>query len=300
MTNLPRLKPDPLPPIHPLPERLAAGARLDFYRETKRALKVPWMGVVTMAFAHYPNFYSTLWTAAKPVVRSAEFIAACHELRRFTEARIPPQTDLTQRLVEMGYDAVELMQIRDLIEVFSHGNMPYILIASTARLLLEGHPIATETTLTPSTERHGLNPSIPPNPPIPHVTPLVLIEEHHADSGLAATYDALRNTLGLPFVNTDYRALARWPSYFTTAWSGLHAAITEPGYEAHLTAIHDRVVTLASALPNPTGITPDALQAAAAKDGNPTLILDTVRLFQWLLPGLLFNVAVLRAQLPED
>jgi hypothetical protein len=40
---LPRRKPEPTPPIHPLPERLATGRRHDVYEDTKTVLQVPWM-----------------------------------------------------------------------------------------------------------------------------------------------------------------------------------------------------------------------------------------------------------------
>lgn len=53
MTALPRLKPAPAPAIHPLPESLAEGQRRSWYEDTKRVLQVRWMGVVTMAYAHY-------------------------------------------------------------------------------------------------------------------------------------------------------------------------------------------------------------------------------------------------------
>ena len=43
------------------------------------------MGVVTMAFAHYPLFFKTLWNGIKDIVSSQEFIYACKKLRNFTE-----------------------------------------------------------------------------------------------------------------------------------------------------------------------------------------------------------------------
>ena len=60
MTDLPRLKPEPVPAIHPVPEYAVEGRRKDWYEDMKARLQVPWMGVVTMAFAHYPRFFETL------------------------------------------------------------------------------------------------------------------------------------------------------------------------------------------------------------------------------------------------
>ena len=57
MANLPRLKPDPIPQPHPVPEFLAESEPKARYEDMKAVLGVPWMGVVTMSFAHYRAFY---------------------------------------------------------------------------------------------------------------------------------------------------------------------------------------------------------------------------------------------------
>ena len=44
-----RLRPDPIPAIHPLPEYLSTGPRAEWYFDAKRVHQVPWMGVGTMA-----------------------------------------------------------------------------------------------------------------------------------------------------------------------------------------------------------------------------------------------------------
>lgn len=62
--------------------------------------------------------------------------------------------------------------------------------------------------------------------------PLVLMEPHHVDAPTRMIYEDVKTTLKLPFINTDYRALARWPSYFAIAWQDLkHVAMT-PAHEA--------------------------------------------------------------------
>ncbi|WP_156453262.1 hypothetical protein [Polycladidibacter hongkongensis] len=54
---------------------------------------------------------------------------------------------------------------------------------------------------------------------------------------------------------------------------------------------------MAAGLPNPTGLSSDALREAAAADYTCEEVLAVVRLFYWLLPGLALNVAFLREQL---
>ena len=284
---LPRLKPDPIPAIHPVPEYLAEGALKERYEATKLGLDVPWMGVVAMAFAHYPSFYDCLWRAMEPVVSTQAFDAACKELRHTAELEaahfVPP--DICARLTAMGYAEAELDAIHQCNETFSAGNMPYVLMASLARLLLEGQSWPGGGALELSTEPKK-------HPPRPE-----LMEFHHADPSVQALYTDIKSVLGLPFVNTDYRAFARWPSYFTTAWADFRNLPSQAEYEAAVARVHEEAVKLAHGLPNPTQLSAHELQAAAALDGDANEVLNVVRLFQWLLPGLAFNVAFFRGQL---
>ena len=50
-------------------------------------------------------------------------------------------------------------------------------------------------------------------------------------------------------------------------------------------------------MPNPGGLSGAALRAAAEKDAPLTEVVEMSRLFQWLLPGLVINVAYFRHQL---
>ncbi|QFS81234.1 halocarboxylic acid dehydrogenase DehI family protein [Roseivivax sp. THAF197b] len=286
-SDLPRLKPVPLPAIHPVPEYEATGALADVYSRTKRGLGVPWMGVVAMAFAHYPKFYNCLWTALEPVVGTEGFASSCRSLRDAAETqaeRLAP-LGIRTRLENMGYGNREIDEIRACNEVFSDGNMPYLLMATLARLLLEGHAWQGQA----STAALQTSADAGPKP--------ALMEAHHADPTMASMYEDIRVTLGLPFVNTDYRAFARWPSYFAPAWADLKGALTGPGYADAVEHVHRVAIDLAIALPNPTGLTSEGLRDAAKADAELDDVLSVVRLFQWLLPGLTLNVAFLRAQL---
>lgn len=285
--SLPRLKPDPIPAIHPVPEYAASERLAAVYASTKRGLDVPWMGVVAMAFAHYPTFYDCLWHGFEPVARSRALQDACAALRYAAEEEatgLAPRA-LSDDLLTQGYSARELDEIRACNEVFSGGNMPYVLMATTARLLLEGADWAKGDPIVPAARAEQAQPKP------------VLIEPHHADHTVSGIYDDVRTTLGLPFVNTDYRAFARWPSYFARSWASLKPIVQSARYEPAVSRVHQTALSLAQDLPNPTGLTPDQLIASAEKDAGLDEVLSVVRLFQWLLPGLAVNVAICREQL---
>ncbi|NJN40585.1 MAG: hypothetical protein HC807_06815 [Gammaproteobacteria bacterium] len=224
---------------------------------------------------------------------SQPFVDGFLDIRAFVEAevtRLDP-APIDGRLAGIGYAPREREAIRGMIEVFSHGNQPYLVLATIARYLLEAGDLGGTTdpqAAPPCAGRHA--PSF--------AVPFVLMEAHHADTPTRERYADLKRVLNLPFVNTDYRALARWPSYWAMAWDDLRGIAGTPAHETICQAVHDRCVRLAAeALPNPGGITADGLRRAAEKDAPLEEVRDVCRLFQWLLPGLVTNVAYLRAQL---
>ncbi|MBU6357436.1 MAG: hypothetical protein KJS79_11960 [Rhodospirillales bacterium] len=292
INTLERLLPSPVPAVHPLPEYLAVGERKAFYTAMKTALQVPWMGVVTMAYTHYPHFFRYLWRGLEPVVTGAAFVGECRDLRALAEreaARLAP-AGIRGTLETAGYAPAEIASIREMIEIFSHGNYPYLLIATLVRLLLEGGALEPDAAVdaAPFTGRHA-----------PEVTcPFVLMEAHHADPTTRAVYEDVKATLVLPFVNTDYRALARWPSYFAAAWAGIKPLVVTPDYDAACRRVHDAALAqVRHRVPNPAGLDAEGLRAAARQDAQLDEVLAMARLFQWLLPGLVLNVALFDLQL---
>ncbi len=289
---LPRQLPDPLPSIHPVPEYQVDGERRRFYEEMKAALQVPWMGVVTMAYAHYPTFFRVLWQGLQPVVADPSFARHGAALRAVVEGAAPAlvQRNLLAPLKALGYAPREIDQIRQVLGIFAHGNHPYLLIATLVRLLLEGQDAVPDPGLA--------LPAVEPPRALDVQAPLVLMEAHHADAPTRAIYEDIKQTLGLPFVNTDYRALARWPSYFALAWAELKPALATAAYPALCESVHREAVSRVSRqLPVPASLSAKALQEAARADAPLDEVLRVARLFQWLLPGLVTNVAVLQAQL---
>ena len=198
MTKLPRLRPERIPAIHPLPEYLAEGRRKAWYEDMKRVLQLPWMGVVTMAYSHYPTFYETLWQGVRALCASRPFVEAFLANRAFVESEVsklapPPIGD---RLAALGCAPREIEAIRQIVEVFSHGNQPYLVLATLVRYLLEAGDMAgpiDPNAAPPYAGRHA--PAFD--------VPFILMEAHHADQPTREVYDDIKRVLKLPFVNTD-------------------------------------------------------------------------------------------------
>ncbi len=286
---IPRAMPEPIPAIHPLPEYLVAGATKARYEDMKSVLQVPWMGVVTMAYAHYPAFFDTLWEGLRALCRSAAYVECSRNLRQFTEDSVasldPPP--IAERLGALGYAPREVGQIADMIEVFSHGNFAYLPMAAIVSALLHGGEIEGGGDAPAFEGRHAPDSAVP----------FLLMEAHHGDAPIKALYEDIKRTLGLPFVNTDYRALARWPSYFALAWGDLKPRIGSAAHEAIAQGLHSRALDFARTLPNPASLTSEALTQAAKRDAPLAEIVEVAKLFFHLIPGLVTNVAFFRHQL---
>ena len=190
MKTIERLRPDPIPSIHPMPEYLATGQRARWYEETKHALQVPWMGVVTMAYSHYPTFFGELWRGLKPLCQSRPFVDAFRGLRGYVESRVAElkPASLIKPLEEMGYAPREIDAIRQMNSVFSHGNQLYVLIATIARHLLEFGDIKGAADAEPFEGRHAPDVEVP----------FMLLEPHHADEPTRAVYEDIKTVLRLP------------------------------------------------------------------------------------------------------
>ena len=290
MNIIERIRPEPIPEIHPMPEYLATGQRAQWYEDTKEVLQVPWMGVVTMAYTHYPTFFGELWRGLKPLCQSRPFVEAFMDLRAYVESRVAElhPTSLIEPLQAMGYAPREIDAIRQMNTVFSHGNQLYVLIATVARHLLEIGDMQGTPNADTFEGRHAPDIQVP----------FMLMEPHHADEPTQAVYEDIKTTLQLPFVNTDYRAFARWPSYFALAWKNLREKAGTKEHERICQDCHERIASLvATQLPNPGGLSSDALRQAAESDASLEEVVQVCRLFQWLIPGLMTNVAYFRHQL---
>ena len=287
--SFPRKKPIPVPQIIVTPEYLVKGSLKKSYTKTKLAFNVPWMGVVAMAFAKYPFFYNALWEYIHPLTKSVEFSILCKKLviiskKKALELKPKP---LIKNLKKIGYNNYEIKKIDEVNQIFTIGNMPYLIMATIARIFLgEGELLNTKSF------KKNNRTSIKNDKDF-----LLLIEKHHANKSLKEIYKSIKSNLGLPFINTDYRAFARWPSYFEMSWKSFLPALLSKKYEEKVLEIHNFIIKEALLLPNPNKIKSIKIINAAKKDKKLNEIKKVVNLFQWLLPGLITNVAFMREQI---
>ena len=288
-------RPRAVPPVRPVPEWRAEGALAQAYAELRDAMQVPWVGVITQALAHYERFYLEAWSRLRPAVESAWFARHCHAIAQTAvdgvAATLSP-ADQRGALRAAGYGDREVQGIRATLDALNHGNPQYLVYATAVKLALLGVPLGAD-----ARDEARLSPRPAPRPLADTPPGLVMIEEHHALADVKAVYADIKATLRLPFVNSDYKAMARWPSYFEPAWGALRPQVDSAEYDALRGEVHRQAVQAALDLPVPYRLDQDAARALGMPDAQVRELIDVISLFQWLLSGLVVNVTWFRAAL---
>lgn len=290
MIVIKRQRPEPEPVVRPVFDSEASPAIRTIYAEMTAALQVPWVAMITRGYARYPRFFSTLWSGMREVCASEAYFRGAEELMNKVDegaAALPP-TPVIQKMRELGYTDDDIQDIRSVVDILSHGNNIYQPLVMAALVLLEGAELSGDARV-PAAFRGRHAPEMR--------APFVFVEAHHAAAETRALYDEIAKTLGLPYINTDYRVLARWPSFLPLAWEALKPNIGTPVWLELVEAYFQRSVSIAHALPNQGQLTPDILRRAAEKDAPLDEVLAVVRLLNNNIPPLLVNMAFLRRQL---
>ena len=163
---------------------------------------------------------------------------------------------MIKSLKKIGYNNYEIKKINEVNQIFTTGNMPYLIMATIARIFLgEGELLNNKSF------KKNNRTSIKPDKNY-----LLLIEQHHANKSLKEIYKSIKSNLGLPFLNTDYRAFARWPSYFEMSWKSFLPTLKSKNYEEKVLEIHNFIIKEALLLPNPDKIKSIQIINAAKKD----------------------------------
>jgi hypothetical protein len=282
--------------VRPIPEHRADETLGRAYRDLKITLGVPWVGVITQALAYYRPFFLEAWRQFRPTARCRFFERVSDELRLVawegmsSSFAIPSQR---KRLEAFGYSDREIAQIGATLDLFDYGNQKYLILATAVAASL-GDDRALGT--SPSSDARDRL----PRSPISQLEPIpVMVEEHHADADLRALYGDIKVTLNLPFVNSDYKAMARWPSYLKLAWDELKPRLSEPPYATVRQSIHDLALDAVDRLPYPYRMDRRAAAAVGMSAAEIDELCRTILLFQWLLSGLILNVSCFKLALAE-
>jgi len=263
-------------------EAEAEGRTADIYREIKSALGVPHVNVVFQAYAVYPEFLARFWEACRPLVATQEFFDLAERIGAEAYTRMHNYfavPDLCSGVAREGLSADARQDLTSIAELF-HYNNPLLLLLVSAQMQ------AFETSVGRSGQA-----TQPADPPVFSGTP-ALIEEDEAAPAIRRIYDDIKRTFGLPIVNTDYRAFARWPDFLETYWPVLKNIAQSPVYQESQQGIHESAWNLARELPVPFDLSASKLIDDGMDDDHVSDVFRITELFVHVLSGLVLNVAV--------
>ena len=121
-----------------------------------------------------------------------------------------------------------------------------------------------------------------------------LVEERDAPPRVRAIYDDMKATLGLPFIETEYRAMASYPDWLEIWWRDCKPRAVSAPYRRLGDEIASAAAEAARALPHRLLLT-DALLESCDLDGTQRLELRRANaVFVQTLPGLMINVEIAR------
>ena len=259
-----------------------AGERVKpVFDQTKEAFGVPYVHPLFQAYAAHPQFLELYWKAVRPIVETQEFFKLAERLRAEAYTRMHNYfaiTDLCERMTDLSFSAGARHELTDVAELFNYSN-PLMSLLATAQMQAFDKAVGRQTQVHPA-----LHPVFKQKP--------VLVEEESAPSPIKKIFEDIKRTLDVPVVNTDYRALARWPDFLRDYWALLKIMAQSPLYKEHCQAIRASAAALVQEFPQPVELTVAQLQDAGLSDEDVEAAVRITEIFVRLLGGLVLNVAV--------
>jgi hypothetical protein len=222
------------------------------------------------------------WREARPLLGTQEFFSLANRLRADAYTRMHNYfsiPDLCARMTELSFSPGARHELTAVAELFQYNNPPLLLL------------MAAQMQAFDKAIGNGGTGTRPATHPIFRERP-VLVEEETAPAPTRKIYDDLKRTLGVPVVNTDYRALARWPDFLRDYWALLKSLVQSPLYKEHCQALRASAIALAQELPERFQLTVAQLQDAGLDDAEVEAAVRLTETFFKLLSGLVLNVSV--------
>ena len=270
------------------PDDAAAPIRA-IYDDTRHRLRLPWVGALFQGYAMYPAYLNLAWNAVKDSIETPQFDADAAAIAALADVAAADLYTPSYTARDIAAMNVDVYAIQDVIDAFRVGN-PRLLLVATAlrRAYVEGPagganapwaslPDSADETMEDVRVKRAI---------------VEMVDPDAAPERVKRVFDDITGTLGLPLVNSDYRAMALWPDYLERAWRDVKGPVGTPAYaEARV-----QLSRLAAESVDRFAYPVMATRAAARNAGVPEDQLDNLaailRLFADLLPGLILNVAM--------
>lgn len=249
------------------------------YDDVRATLRVPMVNLIFRVLAGQPDYLHLAWRQLKPNAATVFFEESADVIRARAVDGVaglatPP--------------GAEPAAVANALRIFHYVNPKLLLAVAALRAATSGqYPQLEEL---PAGAKRQIAPGVPEGASAP-----ATVDPSSASPAVAALFDDITSTLGLPVVNSDYRALAAWPSYLESAWTALKPLTQRAEYLAlnrDLRAMADEAVMV---FPFRIETNPHTLRHCGLSERDIDTVRFTLDQFYRLLPGLIVNVSFFAA-----
>ena len=270
-------------------ETEAQGRVREIYDDIKRLFGVPYVNVIFQAYAASPKFLEILWSTLRPTLQSAEFFSCANRLRAEAITIIHNYysvPDLCARIKDLQFSEGAQHELTDVVRLFCYNDALMLQFVATACRALDA-PVGTG------------RPGSSPRDRAPVQERPVILDDAQSPPGTQQIFEDIKATLGFAFVNSDYRALARWPDFLKQYWAVLRPIVQSPMYTQHMADMRDAALSFAAELPGTYDLTVSRLDDVGVPGDDAAEMARISDVFLDNLSGLLLNVAVAKLSLED-
>lgn len=253
-------------------------------QDIQDTMGIPWAPANWRTYANYPPVMELFWQRLRPTVETESFlrrsIAIAEQVYESVSLWYDPG-------YQMEIDEVERRRIQRELNAFSFGN-PQLLIQQVAlQRALQGEIVGNDETAPAAQPRENASAYC-------HIE-IPLLDESAArkiSEELPHIYDDIRQTLGVPLINSDYQALARWSAFFLAGWEDIKQWRQRQEYRDLEQSLRQAANEAANQLHPVVWLGEREVQDRLDNPEDFDRIQQSVDLFTQLLPGLIITDAM--------
>lgn len=251
------------------------------FNDIQDTLGIPWIPANWRAYAMYPSVLQLFWERLKPVTQTESFL---EDAITITEQVYRDINDWYQPGYQIDIDEAQRRQIQRELNAFTFGN-PQLLIQQ----------IALSRALAGDVVGEDGNPDRRRGPNAYRHLEIQLMGEQSAQqlsAEMQQVYRDIKQTLGVPIVNSDYQALARWSAFFLAAWEDIKRWRDRPEYQLLRQGVMQRAEEAANRLHPVVVIGEAEVRDRLENPEDFEQIQQTVQMFKQVLPELIIQDAL--------
>jgi hypothetical protein len=260
------------------------------FRDIKSTMRIPVIALLFQSWAAYPKFLDVTWRRLRPSVLSEEFGTLAHALETHVRDGVQswPVADHAAGLRARAVSEAEIARMREIVELFSTVNPKLAIVAAAVDASLRGRPVGGVGTKGPHRERERA--------PLQEFRGVrfSLVEERDAPPRVRAIYDDMKTTLGLPFIETEYRAMASYPDWLEVWWRDCKPLSSDQRYQLLGAELARAASHSATQLPHRLQLKENLLEASDIDETRREELRRGTAIFGQTLPGLMINVEIAR------